>query len=148
MSRFHDEDEEEDFSTLLSVADLLALRPQIARVAQKVYDHWMQDETGFDEELGYGGICHLIADAWCELFASRGFQCVSFHGSVGENHVWDVVQTRDGVFSVDINPFNYETGGGYCWRKIPGVVFDASMVDIDRISPFPGDFNEYAEEVY
>jgi hypothetical protein len=140
--------DDEDFSHLPTVATLSKLAPQIAKRAQKVYDRWHQDEDGFDEEVGGGGICHLIADDWCELLAGHGFACVSFHGSVGENHIWVIAQTQNGVFSVDINPFNYETGGGYCWRKIPGVVFNASMVEISRISPFPSDFNEYADEVY
>lgn len=141
-------DDGEDFSDLPSERDLKALAPQIVKTAQEVYDYWQQDETGFNEETGYGGICHLIADAWCAGLASAGFPCISFHGSVGENHVWAIAQTRDGIFSVDINPFHYESGGGYCWRKKIGIVFDASMIEFDRVSPFPSDWAEYADEVY
>jgi len=29
---------------------------------------------------------------------------------------------------VDIPPYTYETGGGYNWKKIPDVTFDASDI--------------------
>jgi len=131
-----------DVTTFVDVRELLDS-------AQKVYDDWQQDVEGGscgNEELNGGGICHLIADAMIEVLAARGFEAVSFHASIGENHVWANAQTSDGVFRVDIPPDTYETGGGYTWFKVPDVELDARDVLIEQISPDPADFDEYLDD--
>lgn len=107
-----------------------ALIPQLLQAAQRVYDDWDEDE---DEYAG-GGICHLIADAMCEVFMKAGIPCNTVSGQQGEVHVWSVVLIEEGeqpvVYSVDIPPYVYETGGGYSWQKIQGVTFTAEHLDI------------------
>ena len=44
-------------------------------------------------------------------------------------------------YIVDIDPFTYETGGGYTWEKIPDVEIDPSDVTIHPIDP-----NDYLDE--
>ena len=122
---------------------LQQLRPQIALAAQKVYDEWEQDEEGCDVMLGTGGICQDIAEAVCNVLTEAGIECGTVSQEVGEQHVYAVARTDDGVYSVDISPYRYERGGGYCWKKIPDVQFDASDVDLYRMSVDPEDFDRY-----
>lgn len=137
--------------------EIAAALPDIVRAAQQTYNEWHQNEEGLDEELGEGGICHLIADEICSALGARGLDCGPVSAQVGEQHVWAVVKigTLDengdpdredaGVWSIDIPPGVYESGGGYSWRKRPDVMFDTDDVVVDRESPDPSDFERYME---
>jgi hypothetical protein len=37
-----------------------------------------------------------------------------------------------GLYDIDIPPEEYETGGGYTWRKIPNVKFTPQQVIVHR----------------
>lgn len=125
--------------------DLKALLSELAAAAQREYDAWEQDEDGIDEELGSGGICHLIADQFISVLAGAGIEAVTTHSEgVGENHVWVTACIEEGVVLVDIPPGVYETGGGYTWQKKPGIVFSKNDIVVDRIDPDPSKFHEYA----
>jgi len=127
----------------ISIDDLKKLRPVFAQLAQKVYDEWEEDDV--DTYAG-GGICHLIADEFCSYLGDKGIDCASINTQIGDNHVWTVVKTDDGVLEVDISPHTYERGGGYSWQKIPNVQIDANDVVVNRLSSNPDDFEQYAEE--
>jgi hypothetical protein len=136
-------------------AQLNALKPKLAQAAQQVYDKWdASDEVDGDFNVGFGGICHLIADAMAEVIEENipGAATTTLsHDSMVHVSVvaWDEAteepQEDDDpdeprwidLYHVDIYPYFYETGGGYNWQKIPDVQFDASFVSIsrDRISP-------------
>jgi hypothetical protein len=125
--------------------DLKSLTSKLATVAQEEYDAWAQDDEGFDEELGSGGICHLIAERMVEVLSEEDIEATTTHSEgVGENHVWVTAQTSDGVAMVDIPPGVYESGGGYVWRKKSGVTISSSDVLIDVIDRDPHKFAEYA----
>lgn len=127
-----------------SIKKIEQLRLQLAKVAQQVYDKWEQNADGFDEELGYGGICQDIADAMANVLAHEGFDLTIVDSQgVGEQHVWIVVKTDEGVFSVDIPPYVYETGGGFNWKKKHEVEIGPSDVELYHISVDPNDFNDY-----
>jgi hypothetical protein len=128
---------------------LKSLKPQFAAAAQKVYDEWdASDETYGDAEVGFGGICHLIVDEWVDLVAKRGYNATSFSHSEQVHvsmTVWanppergedededDYASEQVEVFDVDLNPYNYETGGGYNWKKIPDVTIDPNNISIYR----------------
>jgi hypothetical protein len=125
--------------------DIKTLKQELAKAAQKVYDEWEQDENYLDPILGSGGICQDIAEAMCDVLNNNDIECVSVSQEIGEQHVYVVAKTEDGIFNVDIPPYLYETGGGYNWKKIPNVEFDESYITIDRISSDPNDFNDYLE---
>jgi hypothetical protein len=101
--------------TKLSV--LKSLRAKLAAVAQDEYDKWDEDE---DVYAG-GGICHLIADRMADVLIAHHFDVGIVSAQIGEQHVWCVAKTDDGVVSVDIPPSTYERGGGYSWHKLQGV---------------------------
>jgi hypothetical protein len=130
-------------------AKLESLRPQFAAIAQKEYDAWDQsDEIYGDGEVGFGGICHLIAEAWGSMLAEIGINSQTFSHS-DQVHVsltvWGDTESREDdeetypptkkqieIFDVDLNPYIYETGGGYTWKKIPDVTIDPSDISIYR----------------
>ncbi len=127
-----------------SVRSLEPLRAKLARAAQEVYDAWQQDEEGVDEELGVGGICQDVAAAHCDVLGAAGFDCYTMdNNGMGEQHVWAIVQVKEGVYGVDIPPGVYETGGGYTWRKRPDVVFRPDHIEIYEMSPRPEDFESF-----
>lgn len=140
-----DDEEELPSPTNKTIADLKALRTRFAQVAQKEYDNWCQDEDGHCEWNGYGGICHLIADAMADAMSEAGIVC-STVSSFHEVHVYCVAQVVEGIYEVDIRPYVYETGGGYTWKKIPDVVFEPSDITIQLLDPDPNSFNEYIEQ--
>lgn len=143
--RMRREWEEEEPQNLPSVTIIKSIMPQIVQAAQKVYDAWSQNDDGWDEMYGGGGICHDIASAICDVLYGAGVECTTFSQSIGEVHVYAIAKFAEGVYSVDIPPGVYETGGGYTWKKTSDVVFDANDVYVDRISVDPNDFAEYGE---
>jgi 8-oxo-dGTP pyrophosphatase MutT (NUDIX family)/GNAT superfamily N-acetyltransferase len=127
-----------------SLAQYLKLcSPNIARHAQQIYDAWDQNEAGEDEEYGGGGICDAISEEIIDIVISAQ----PFHlnaqegGQEGDDHSWVVVSTDTEVYGVDIPHGLYERGGGYNWKKVPGVQFKASDVEIWKIDIDPAEFN-------
>lgn len=135
-------------SPLKPVTDLIGLLPDLASVAQRVYDEWDQVD-GFDVELGEGGICQDIAAAMADRLVSAGFDDVlTVSASVGENHVFLVALLADGVYQIDISPYHYEAGSGYVWKKVPDVKFSPDMVAFMKVDSVitPDEFvDRYAE---
>jgi hypothetical protein len=129
-----------------SISRIKNARADFASVAQKVYDEWEQDEEGYDEELGGGGICQDIAAGISDKLNDMGYEATTVSAQTGEQHVWAIAKTDEGVVEVDISPYTYETGGGYSWRKIDNVVFDANDVIVNVIDADPEAFSEYTEE--
>lgn len=141
------ESDENDHSSLPSVNELKALTREIAKAAQSVYDDWGMTENGimvcrFEE--GSGGICHLIADEIITLLSEKGFDCATLsHDSMV--HVSTLVKTAEGLAEVDINPYRYETGGGYNWEKIPDVSFEPEDVVVQIINKDPDSFDQFID---
>jgi hypothetical protein len=95
--------------------------------------------------LGEGGICQDIAEAMCDILIKYDIECITVSQSIGEQHVYVIAQTNDGIFDVDISPYTYETGGGYTWKKRKNVKFDSSDIIINKLSSDPEDYNNYIE---
>lgn len=118
------------------VEEINALREQMAAAAQAEYDTWEQDEDGLDPELGSGGICDRIAEALsaviCETVADVD---PGEYGFDGDEHAALVIRRGDEQVFVDIDHRLYETGGGYSWRKLDGVVFRAQDVTVEDLGP-------------
>lgn len=112
---------------------LFRLRPLLAQAAQQVYDEWEQDEEGLSDWYGGGGICDAIAEAWYGVINSKTSFNVMGGGQDGDDHNWIIVYNESEAFGVDIPPQVYETGGGYSWKKIPGVVFRPEHVEIFKV---------------
>lgn len=120
---------------IASSMTLRALVPELAEAAEAVWGGWEQDENGFDEVLGAGGICQDIASAMIDAMSAAGIEhAIAVHAAVGENHVFVVALLDDGVYEVDIPPSVYETGSGYVWKKRQDARFGPETVTIDRIS--------------
>lgn len=142
--RGDDDDGDEKLSTV-SVRSID--KRKLAARAQKVYNEWDADSDpeGGDPEVGFGGICHLIADEIVDELYQQGAQATPFHCNVGENHVFVIGQFTEGVYEIDIPPGTYESGGGYNWKKLPGVTIEPDDIVVERISSDPRDFNQYTD---
>jgi hypothetical protein len=133
---------------LPTLVQLRGLASDLAAAAQAVYDEWEQDEEGHDAVLAEGGICDLIASAMVGVL-DRAFPdmfATTVHHTIGENHVNVLLCAREGVCSLDVPPSVYETGGGYRWRKKPGVRFGAEDIDLHVIDRDPGRIGLYVED--
>ena len=143
-----DEDEEDEIpADLKSIKDLEPLRAELARAAQSVYDDWSTDEHGniwCRSQEGPGGICHLIADDIINVLSQHGFECTSYSHDT-RVHVSTFVKTREGLVEVDIDPYLYETGGGYNWAKIPDVTIGPDDISIHVINQDWKAFDEFSE---
>lgn len=126
--------------SMLRNPELEKLKPELKIAAQKVYDEWEEEDI---DTYGGGGICHLISDAFCEIFDNHGYECTSICAAVGENHTFAVVKTDDGIYTVDISPYVYERGGGYTWEKIPHVEITENDIMIELISRDTEDFEKH-----
>jgi len=120
---------------------LVALRPAIAALAQETYDAWDEDNT--DVYAG-GGICHLIADEIADALWEAGIPARTISSNF-EQHVYILAQLATGVYEVDVHHSLYETGGGFCWKKLPDVKFYPEDVTISQLSHDPED-PDYIED--
>lgn len=102
---------------------------QAAAAAQAVYDSWLQDEEGFDEVYGGGGICDDVADAVAGVLSDAGYEATTFHYEQ-DNHTVVIAKMDGKTVEVDIPLHIYETGGWYSYRKVPGVVFTPEHITI------------------
>jgi len=143
-----DEGDDETPATTISGKDLKEnMTGDLAAVAQKVYDEWQVDPNQPEnDDLCGGGICHLIADEMVGHLSDKGIEATTVSSQIGEQHVWVVAKLADGVYSIDIPPGTYETGGGYSWQKIPDVTIDKRDVVVDLVSPNPEKFTEFTDE--
>lgn len=125
--------------------DLLALKPLLVIAAQKAYDEWEQNAEGWDELLGFGGICQDIADNMAEVLTSQEIDCHILSALVGDQHVWVVCQLANGIYMVDIPPSIYEIGSGFVWRKKPDVIFEIEDIAITCLDRDPQNFENYSD---
>jgi len=122
------------------------LIPKMVQGVQQIYDEWKSEDNPNDDPYAGGGICQEFAGVFVEVLSSAGYDATEITSSVGEQHVWAVVKTAEGVFEVDIPFCVYETGGGYNWDKIPDVTFKPGDIHIGKISSNPDDFEQYLED--
>lgn len=117
---------------------------RMAMAAQREYDSWYQNEEGMDEEMGTGGICHLIAEKLADILLENGIDAATVSSNY-EQHVYVVARFYEGVYIIDIPYSVYETGGGFTWKKLPNVKFDTHHVTIGRIDSNPKKFDQYTD---
>lgn len=130
-------------------AKLESLKSQFAEAGQKIYNEWEQDHEGYDEMYGSGGICDDIADEMCDVVSrNSGYGCFTRYSEYECHTSIYVYDTPNKILMhVDISPYNYETGGGYTWKKIPDVRFQPEMVEIQDMSGYWDEFFDEDGEV-
>lgn len=120
-----------------------SLRRELALAAQKVYSEWEQDEEGYDEVYGSGGICDDIADAMCGVVNDKTeYGCFTLYNEYDCHtsiYVYDIGSKK--IYNVDIPPYVYEKGTAYTWKKIQDVTFDVNNIDISEV-----DWDMYLDE--
>ena len=120
-----------------TVQQINAIRLKLIDVASKEYDKWNQVD-GYDEELGSGGICHLIADRMIEIldeeFNTVGKEIFATTKNLSDvQHVNVLVALSDGIYELDLPYWIYETGGGFSWTKKPDVVFETDDIVLYKL---------------
>jgi hypothetical protein len=115
------------------VRELFAVRDQIVAAAQKVYDDWTQDEEGFDEQFGGGGICDEIQRAISDVISSNIDCELEDGGWEGDDHANLIVSRDNERYLVDIPAQTYESGGGMRWHKLQDIVITPNDVIIAAI---------------
>lgn len=128
-------------------SELLGHRQAIANLAQGIYNDWSQDGDGSDDVYGSGGICDAISGAIGEHLASHGFD-VHEGSQEGDDHSWTMAVKGPDVFGVDIPHHIYESGGGYSWKKLPGVKFGPEHVHVFKIDGVDPTKIELGDTVY
>ena len=132
---------------LNSIKEIEPIRDELAAVAQEEYDNWVQDEEGQNEELGSGGICHLIAEKLVDVLYKHKIHRCQTVSSCHEQHVYVVGQFREGVYLIDVPYQYYETGGGFTWKKIPNIKFDGDYISVYRLDCNPRKLKQYTDEM-
>ncbi len=133
-------------SIIKNQANLIQLKNEFAKAAQKVYDEWDQSGVDGDSVLGFGGICQDIADAFSEILNGQGIDSGTVSQTIGDQHVYALAKVKEGVFIIDISPYVYERGGGYTWSKILGVIFKPTDIIVSMIDSDPDKLEEYLEQ--
>lgn len=110
------------------------LHADIAQRANGVLADWTQDEDGYDDVFGAGGVCDQISEqisgAIVERYDDIG---IIDGGQDGDDHAYPIAYRNGAAFAVDIPPSVYETGGGYSWQKIPGATIEPSDVVVEEV---------------
>jgi hypothetical protein len=132
---------------LNSVKEIDPIKDELAAAAQQEYDDWIQDENGHNEELGSGGICHLIADKLIDVLYKHNINRCQTVSSCHEQHVYLVGQFKEGIYLIDIPYYYYETGGGFTWKKIPNVKFDGNYIHVERLDVNPRQLKQYIDQM-
>jgi hypothetical protein len=135
------------FENYNSTKDIISsLNPELIEAAQDVYNNWKQDEEGYSEMYGSGGICDDIARAMCDVIDKNTFKLpigsfylyneYDYHTSM---YVYNT-ETKE-CYNVDISPYYYETGAAYTWKQIKDVIFEEGMISIRKV-----DYDDYINE--
>jgi GNAT superfamily N-acetyltransferase len=135
----------EDGEVLNSISEINDnVKQSIAKSTQLVYNEWIQDDEGNDEELGAGGICDGIADGVINTLQTHNIHnCQTIYS---EPHTYVIGKFKEGVFTIDI-PYNiYERGNLYTWTKIPNVIFTKNDIIIDELDNNPSKFDQYIDD--
>ncbi len=119
---------------------LNTLKPNLVRVAQKVYDWGVKKRREGD------GFCDYIADAFEDFFSLH--EIPAYHRSKNQGSTWHVstiVCCSDGVFDIDIPYEIYETytEADDAWKIHTDVHFTSDDIKIKKISGFPAAFEDF-----
>lgn len=120
-----------------------SVKREIAIAAQKIYDDW--DQEGEHDELNGGGICHIIADGIIEVLYNHKIDDCQTVSSNFEQHVYVVGRFKEGIYSIDIPYSIYEKGGGFTWKKIPGVIFSEHDIQIYHLDSDSNNLDQYVD---
>jgi hypothetical protein len=101
-----------------------SIKPQLALAAEEVYDDWDQDEEGYSEDYGSGGICDKIAEELVSTFDRlkpdnlKDWDSFTMYKE-NECHtdMYVVNHQIKKIYEVGLSPHHYESGGGYTWKK-------------------------------
>jgi hypothetical protein len=114
---------------------IMALRHDIAKAVQKIYDEWVQNEESHNDIYGSGGICDEVSSAISGVL-SKHIHGIEFTdgGQEGSDHAYPIVYNKDEAYAVDVPPDVYEIGSGYSWKKRHNVTIHPNNIVIYPVS--------------
>ena len=87
------------------------LHADIAQRANAILDEWTQDEDGYDEVFGGGGVCDQISNEIASAIYDRYDDVgIMDGGQDGDDHAYPIAYRNGAAFAIDIPPDVYETG--------------------------------------
>ena len=109
--------------------NLATTKQEIAQAVMPIYVSWQQDESGYDEEVGYGGICNMVADAIADVLFKHQISCKTY--SAEEDHTAVIAATKTECYGIDVHWTHYEICKGlYCYTKIKDVEITPELVSV------------------
>ena len=130
----------------LTKQQLVKHLPKLTKIAQKLYDEWNQDEEGYDEVLGTGGICDEMAEKFCDyIIRTMKYDAFSYYDEYS-THTYCIVYDDNAAYILDLPADVYEKGYLYTWKKIKNVIIKESDFEIIKVKR--SDFIDENEEPY
>lgn len=123
------------------IEKLNSLRPILAQAANQALQQCLADRQ---EKLS-AGACGEIASAMADVLHNAGFKTQLAQITTGDEdaHEWPVVETLDGLISVDIEPETYEDPKGSRWLLRPDAKIKPTDVFITSFGE-PEDYGDLA----
>lgn len=124
---FHEDDideKEQEKQIHLLKSYVKSILADLATAAISDYESWEQDEEGYSEEYGVGGICDTIAESLVGVFELKKPEALSDWESFTmytehncHTDLYVVNHKIKKIFQLGLDPSYYESGGGYTWKK-------------------------------
>jgi len=117
----------------LTKEQLVKHLPKLVKIAQKVYDEWDQDEEGYDEILGTGGICDEIAEKFCDyIIRIIKHDAFSYYDEYS-THTCCIVYDDNTAYVLNLPADVYEKGYLYTWKKRKDVIIKENDFEIIKV---------------
>lgn len=115
---------------------LLELRPLLIQEAQYLYDSWNQDDEGFDDSSGSGGVC-------CDIAFKKILKKHGLRATIGQTESFkdDHAFLKVGSFIIDLSANKYEKlktvkkgwlRGQKHWFKKPGIKLKSADIILQK----------------
>jgi hypothetical protein len=129
------------------MAHVKDVAPKLASIANVVYNNWDQDDEGYAEGYGSGGICDDIATAISDELSDLGYETFTLYNEYDyHTSTYIVNHNTETIVKVDVPPYVYEEGLGYIWKKKSNVVITHRDIVTEDMSGFYDDwFDENGE---
>jgi hypothetical protein len=112
-----------------SLLDKLSdLRPDIAEMAQSIYDNWDQEGNEYGNN-GNNRICDTVSTGIGDILAENDIDMTE-SGHEGDDHSCIVAYDDQSAYIVGVPYYLYESGAGYSWTKLDNVQLTPDDVEI------------------
>lgn len=126
-------------------SEIESIKAELVTCIQRTYDGWIQDDDGFDECIGYGGISQDIAYAIQDTLTDNGIECVAITPQTTPSQCCVIAKTASGVYSICSAPSKYEMAEGNIVRKLADVAFTADDIQVELVDDNPENYQKHIQ---